>query len=95
MKMTFHTETVIEELVTATCGKDASIRDKHVYREALRGLVRLAKSEQLREMKANVDKLAGAYMARTARRYAKAILRAQRDTALSMPGQRQFEFNQR
>ncbi len=95
MKMTFHTETVIEELVTATYGEDASIRDKHVYREALRGLVRLAKSEQLHEMKANVDKLAGANVARTARRYAKAILRAQRSAALSMPGQRQLEFNQR
>lgn len=94
MKMTFHTETVIEELVAASCGKGASIRDKHIYREALRGLVRLAKSEQLHEMKVNVDKLAGANMARTARRYAKAILRAQRTSTIAMPVQRQLEFNQ-
>lgn len=94
MKATFHTETLIEELVAATSGKEASARDKHVYREALRGLVRLAKSEQLHEMKANVDKLAGANMARAARRYAKAILRAQSTSALSMSGQRQLEFNQ-
>jgi hypothetical protein len=94
MKKISLTETAIEDLVAATCGKNATARQKHVYRETLRGLVRLAKSEQMFEMRTNVDKLAGTISARTARRRAKSILLAQRP---GNAGQRQapLEFNQR
>lgn len=52
-----HTEEMIEELVDVTCGAQAGAREKHVYREALRSLVRLAKSEQMYEMKADIQTL--------------------------------------
>lgn len=39
------TAAMIEELVAAKCGESASLREKHVFREALIGLVRLAKVE--------------------------------------------------
>lgn len=57
------TETVIEELVAVACGEQAGARQRHVYREALRSLVRLAKSEQMHEMKADVGRLTGALAA--------------------------------
>lgn len=55
------TETAIEHLVVAACGEQASARKKHVYREALRGLVRLAKSECMFEMKTDVGRLTGTF----------------------------------
>jgi hypothetical protein len=94
-KKMFNTETAIDDLVAATCGENATAREKHVCREALRGLVRLARSEHLCEMKANVEKLTGAAVARAARRHAKAILLAQRLASSSKPEQKPLEFNQR
>lgn len=89
------TEITIENLVSATCREQASAREKHVFREALRGLVRLAKSEQMLEMKADVSRLTGALAARAARRQARAILLAHRLGITAEPGQRPLEFNQR
>lgn len=57
MKANIDTEKMISDLVNATCGKQADAREKHVFRETLRQLVRLAKAEQLFEMKMNVKKL--------------------------------------
>lgn len=56
----YSTDEVIEELIVATYGKTGSERQKHVYREALHSLVRLAKAEQMRDMRVNVQKLTGA-----------------------------------
>lgn len=52
-----HSDEVIEDLVNVTCGEHASSRERHVYREALRSLVRLAKAEQMYEMKVDVQTL--------------------------------------
>lgn len=93
MKKTLNTDIAIEDLVASICGTDSTLREKHVYREALRGLVRLAKSEQMIEMKESVDRLTGAVAARIARRRAKALLQAQRNPLLAGPRQTQLEFN--
>jgi hypothetical protein len=95
MKKRITTDVVIEKLVVATCRDTTTLREKHIYREALRGLVRLAKSEHMLEMKANVDRLSGGSAARAARRQAKAILLAQRLGGTAEVGQKQLEFNQR
>lgn len=56
-------DAVIESLVTARsagatrAGPVMSVREAHLYRESLRGLVRLAQAEQLRDMRASVKRL--------------------------------------
>lgn len=50
---------IIEGLIAATYGSGATASEKRVFREALRGLVRLAKSEQMLEMKSSVHTLSG------------------------------------
>ena len=52
-----HTDAMIEDLVNVTCGEQASEREKHMYREALRSLVRLAKVEQRFEMRSDLRTL--------------------------------------
>lgn len=51
-----HTEAAIENLVNATLGAAASEREKHIFRESLRNLVRIANAEYKAEMQASVDK---------------------------------------
>jgi len=94
MKNTFDTDEVIENLIDATLGADAPLRQRHIYRESLRSLVRLAKAEQVVEIKANVRRLAGALESHTARRRAKAVLIAQRLPGILDHAQQQFEFKQ-
>ncbi|OGT00256.1 MAG: hypothetical protein A3K04_01410 [Gallionellales bacterium RBG_16_56_9] len=60
MKQIKHTEEMIEDLVNVSCGQHASARERHVYREALRSLVRLAKAEQMFDMKSDIQTLVGA-----------------------------------
>ncbi|RJG05813.1 hypothetical protein D3870_07085 [Noviherbaspirillum cavernae] len=93
MKKKPSTEAIIDDLISASCAADASPREKHVLRESLRGLVRLAKAEQMMEMRADVDKLTGAIAARAARRRAKALLLAQRLSFTAGDMQRQLEFS--
>jgi hypothetical protein len=78
MKRRTGTDMAIEEPVAAACTEATTLREKHVCREALRALVRLAKSEQTPEIKTQVNKLSAGEAARAARRHAKAILLAQR-----------------
>jgi hypothetical protein len=59
MMTQYSTDTVIEEMVAAAYGNTVSERQKHLYREALHALVRLAKAEQMRDMRCNVRKLTG------------------------------------
>jgi hypothetical protein len=40
--------------MTATYGDNVSVREKHAFGEALRGLVRLAKAEQMLEMRMDI-----------------------------------------
>ncbi len=88
------TDVVIESLIVATLGEDGNLRQNHIYRENLRALVRLAKAEQVMEIKANVKKLTGAMDMHAARRRAKAVLLAQRLSGILEQTQQQLEFKQ-
>lgn len=94
MKKKLDTDDVIENLITATLSEDATSRQRHMFRESLRSLVRLAKAEQVVEIKTNVRRLTGALEVVSARRRAKAVLLAQRLPGLLDHGQQQFEFKQ-
>ena len=94
MQKNLDTDQVIEALVSATAGEEVTARQRHILRENLRSLVRLAKAEQIVEIKTNVKKLAGALEMHSARRRAKAILLAQRLPGILNGAQQQFEFNQ-
>jgi hypothetical protein len=61
---TCSTETVINELIFAVYGTQADARQRHVLRQALHGLVRQARAEQLQEMRRDVWRATG--MARLA-----------------------------
>ncbi|NEX64194.1 hypothetical protein [Noviherbaspirillum galbum] len=52
------TDAAIEQLVDAMCSPDADDRQRHVCRESLRSLVRLAKSEYRLEISKHVDRVA-------------------------------------
>lgn len=69
------TESVIAELVEATCAMHGGVHVRHVVREALHGLVRLAKVEQLMEMKLDAERAAGGMTGSAQRRHTKALLR--------------------
>jgi len=92
MKKKPSTELAIDDMVSANCKPDASAREKHVYREVLRALVRLAKSEQLVEMKVDIERLTGALAARAARRRAKNVLCAHSLDAISAGRQQSLEL---
>ncbi|HYD95523.1 MAG TPA: hypothetical protein VEC01_09365 [Noviherbaspirillum sp.] len=94
MKKKLDTDDVIENLITATMGDGATARERHIFRENLRSLVRLAKAEQVLEIKASVKRLSGVIEAHSARRRAKAILLAHRLPGVLDQAQQQFEFKQ-
>lgn len=52
-----HSDEVIADLIDVVCGEQASARERHLYREALLSLVRLAKAEQMYEMRSDVQTL--------------------------------------
>lgn len=93
MKKRLETDQVIDNLIAAMLGEDATQRQQYLLRESLRSLVRLAKSEQVMDIKTNVKKLTGAMDAHNARRRAKAVLLAQRLPNILASAQQQFEFN--
>lgn len=55
--LTFGTDAMIEEMIETNAGLSA--KQQYLLGESLRSLVRLAKSEQLTEIKASVRKLTG------------------------------------
>jgi len=57
METIYSSEQLIEELLTTTYDGSHSTRQKHVLREALRSLVRLAKAEQMLEIRTDVKKI--------------------------------------
>jgi|GEM_PF-1612013 len=57
MKANMGTEQMIAAMLNAAYGEHGNVREKHVFRETLRTLVRLAKAEQLFEIKMSVKKL--------------------------------------
>jgi hypothetical protein len=59
------TETVITDLLDSSYGKTLDARAKYLFRESLYSLVRLAKAEQMMEIKRSVEKLTGISAAST------------------------------
>lgn len=57
METKYDTEHLIEQLMIATYGGNVSVREQHAFKEALRGLVRLAKAEQMLEMRKDIRKV--------------------------------------
>lgn len=82
--MTFGTEAMIAELVELN--SDMSAKQRHLLRESLRSLVRLAKTEQVMEIKANVRKLVGTGLQVTSRK-------KRATDELASYGNQQMQFN--
>jgi hypothetical protein len=51
------TDAIIGDLIVTACGMHASAREKYLFAEALHALVRLAKAEQMLQIKKNVERL--------------------------------------
>jgi hypothetical protein len=85
-------DTVIETLIFATLGENSTAKEKHLLRESLRNLVRIAKAEQVFEMKISVKRLTGAVTAQAGRRQAK-IDRLTRNRGPVLQGQQHLEFD--
>ncbi len=69
------TDSAISDLVEATYGEQGGPRLRHVFREALLGLVRLAKVEQLMDMRLDSERAAGSMAGASQRRQTRALLR--------------------
>jgi hypothetical protein len=65
------TEKLIDELVLAVAGTARDVRTRHVLAQALHGLVRLARSEQLLDMQRDAARVMGA----GSRRETRALMR--------------------
>jgi len=87
MKIETSTDQIIRELITTLLPANANLREKHVMLESLNSLVRLAKSEQILEMKTNIRRLTGPFSAYATRSRFRASL-----IGANWPGQQQFEF---
>ncbi len=59
MKFSFNADQLIENLVDVHCGPTATARDKHLYRETLRSLARLAATEQVLNRQKDLGKTIG------------------------------------
>lgn len=87
MKNETCTDQVVSQLVANLLPSAASLRDKHLLRETLNSLVRLAKSEQILEMKNNIRHLTGLLAAGSTRaRFRSPFMRS------ALGNQQQFEF---
>jgi hypothetical protein len=80
------TDQLINDLVAGILPQESTLREKHVLREALKSLVRLAKSEQMMEVKNNVRRLTGPITEQTCHPRTRAILSPKGGL------QQQFEF---
>jgi hypothetical protein len=92
MNTQLQSDEIIELMIEATLGEGADSRQKFLYRETLRSLVRLAKSEQVVEIKSSVKKLTGELELTGARRRTKAVLLSQRLPRILDQAQRQSEL---
>lgn len=78
------TDRVIAELVDATCGMHADMRARYRLEQALYGLVRLAKVEQLTNMRVDSERAAAGLTDPARQRATRALLRKiQMDVAAS------------
>jgi hypothetical protein len=60
MKVHFTSQVAIDTLVEGACGPSTTARQKHIHREALLSIARLAVVEHVMTMKKDVDKSIGA-----------------------------------
>ncbi len=70
------TTRTIEQLVNAVYGGNGDLRERHLFTEALRGLVRLAKIEERTEMQRTAEKYVPATTGRCSRAEARNVLSA-------------------
>jgi len=68
------TDNVIEEIISQADGHEPDARKRHVFRQTLYGLVRLARAEQLLDMRRDAALAAGA-AAGSSRHQARVVLR--------------------
>jgi hypothetical protein len=73
--LTSATDSIIEELIDATYGDPADVRQRHVFAHALHGLVRLARSEQLLAMRQDVERATPVLAGYSSRHEARLLLR--------------------
>lgn len=73
--LTSATDSIIEELIDATYGDPADVRQRHVFAHALHGLVRVAKSEQLLAMRQDVERAAPVLAGHSSRQQTRQLLR--------------------
>ncbi len=69
------TQEMVETLTNVYCAENADLRQRHLFEQTLHALVRLAKSEQILEIKASVKKLTGSVIMESALRKTKVIPR--------------------
>lgn len=86
------TDRVIEDLIAATCGPQSGLQQRFVLAQALQGLVRLAKAEQLLEIRLDSERAAGSAACASRTRQTRAILRKIGMDVRSR--QRELEFGQ-
>jgi hypothetical protein len=91
MTISSSTNVLIDNLLDATYGETGNIRQRFVFREALLGLVRVAKAEQVLEMKTTVRKLINGTSSVSDRQRLKS---RQRSGMQSGRWPQQMEFNQ-
>jgi len=57
--LTRRTDRMIEELIASTYGNKADARTRHLFSHALHGLVRLAKAEQMEDIRRDTEQAVG------------------------------------
>ena len=85
------TKKMIEELIAAMYGTAPNLRECHVFSQALHGLVRLAKSEQVLEIKQDVQRATGLMAVQGGRRQHKGTPRRGLNGCNTRQGQLQFD----
>lgn len=88
---TLATEEIIEQIIQATYGDALDARRRHVFGQALQGLVRQARVEQMLEFRLDVKRAASVPVTDSSRRQAQVLLR--RIGQQAHRGQRQLEFD--
>lgn len=78
---------LMEDFLRASAGNGNSARERYLAREALLGILRLARSEQLLDIRRSVDRLVPASLRPQSVRRGKA-----RRLPRNQPGQTQFVF---
>jgi hypothetical protein len=87
------TDKVIEDLIAATCGPQSGSQQRFVFAQALHGLVRLAKAEQILEIRLDSERAVGSMGSDDRRRQTRAMLRKIGMDVKTR--QRELEFGQR